>query len=82
MTSVNAHSMVHHGVLNLIDDGGSSSLNTQGLLNLKEYTEKGKEDGSNSIFNSGTHNNECVFFPYQRTMICLDTLKNEGLILQ
>lgn len=40
MTSVNAHSVVHHGVLNLVDDGGSGSLNTQGPLNLEKYTEK------------------------------------------
>lgn len=37
MTPVNAHSVVHHGVLNLIDDGGSSSLNTQGPLNLEKF---------------------------------------------
>lgn len=36
MTTVNAHSVVHHGVLNFVDNGGSSGLNTQGLLNLEK----------------------------------------------
>lgn len=34
VTTVDTHSMVHHSVLNLIDDGGSSGLNTQSPLNL------------------------------------------------
>lgn len=40
VTPVDAHSVVHHGVLNLVDDGGSSSLNTQSLLNLEKYMVK------------------------------------------
>lgn len=34
VTSVDAHPVVDHGVLNLIDDCGPSSLNSQSLLNL------------------------------------------------
>lgn len=34
MTSVDTHSMVHHGVLNLIDDCGPGRFDAQSLLNL------------------------------------------------
>ena len=34
MSPVDAHAVVHHGVLDLIDDGGPSSLDTNRLLNL------------------------------------------------
>lgn len=36
VTAINAHAVVHHGVLNLINDGGSCSLNTQSPFNLDE----------------------------------------------
>lgn len=34
VSPVDAHAVVHHGVLDLIDDGGPSSLDTKRLLNL------------------------------------------------
>lgn len=34
MAAVDAHSVVDHGVLDLIDDGGASSLDAQRLLHL------------------------------------------------
>lgn len=34
MSPVDAHAVVHHGVLDLIDDGGPSSLDPKRLLNL------------------------------------------------
>lgn len=35
MTPVDAHPMVDHRVLDLVDDGGPSGLNPQSLLNLE-----------------------------------------------
>lgn len=35
MSPINAHTVVYHCVLDLIDNGGPSSLNAQGFLNLK-----------------------------------------------
>lgn len=40
MTPVNTHSVVHHSVLNLVDDGGTSSLNAQSPLNLGKHDHK------------------------------------------
>lgn len=34
VAAVDAHAVVHHGVLDLVDDGGASSLDAQRLLHL------------------------------------------------
>lgn len=34
---VDAHSVVHHGVLDLVDDGGASRLDAQRLLHLLKH---------------------------------------------
>lgn len=36
VAAVDAHPVVHHGVLDLVDDGGASSLDAQRLLHLGE----------------------------------------------
>lgn len=50
MTSVNTHSVVHHCVLNLIDDGGASRLDAQSPLHLT----------TQSAFSSETHRKSAV----------------------
>lgn len=35
MTPVDTHPVVHHGVLNLVDDCGAGGLNSQSLLHLE-----------------------------------------------
>lgn len=42
MTPVDAHPVVDHRVLDLVDDGGPSGLNSQSLLNLETHSSPGK----------------------------------------
>lgn len=42
MTPVDTHPMVDHRVLDLVDDGGPSSLDSQSLLNLETHSSPGK----------------------------------------
>lgn len=37
VAAVDAHSVVHHGVLDLVDDGGASGLDAQRLLHLVKH---------------------------------------------
>lgn len=44
VAAVDAHSVVHHGVLYLVDDGGASGLDAQRLLHLVKHGNSHREN--------------------------------------